>query len=48
MPIPPHPDQDEDESTPTGSRRSAWIVVSVVAALVVMVALHLSGVITAH
>jgi hypothetical protein len=48
MSIPQHPNHDHEPSTPDRSRRTTWIVLGVFAALLLMVALHLSGVITAH
>lgn len=47
MSIPQHPNHDEPPTTDR-SRRTTWIILGVFAALFVMVALHLSGVITAH
>ena len=47
MSIPQHPNFDDEPPTPDRSRRTTWIVLGV-AALLVMVVLHLSGVITAH
>jgi hypothetical protein len=48
MSIPHHPNHDDEPPTSDRSRRTTWIVLGVVAALMAMVALHLSGVITAH